>query len=224
MTKGRLNSFLVWAAPVVIALIMRAWFKTCRVTVHNDHYLPKPEEQKSRCAVASFWHYSLLFNIYYMRKHSAAVMVSASRDGDYIARLAEQFGFTTARGSRNKKGVEALRSLMRSVKNGDNCAIVADGSQGPPLIAQPGALLLASRAKVPVIPLVWSASNYFTIRSWDRTAIPKPFSTIHLFIGEPFVVPHKMDSEKTEEFRLLLETKLNTMYKEAWSLFDRESH
>ncbi len=42
-------------------------------------------------AIAAFWHYSFLYFFYHPRAYSAAVMVSSSRDGEYIARLAERF-------------------------------------------------------------------------------------------------------------------------------------
>ena len=151
-------------------------------------------------------------------------MVSASRDGEYIARLAEEFGFSTARGSRNNRGAQALKDLLKLAAAGESTAIVADGSQGPPRIAQPGAILLASRTGVPVLPVMWSASRYLAFRSWDRTAVPKPFSRVDFFYGEPLSVPADLKSEGIEEYRLILENRLNALYREAWRLHGREGH
>ena len=124
-----------------------------------------------------------------MRHYTATAMVSASRDGEYLARLAEKFGFATVRGSKNNKSVEGLKAMLRAVRKGSNAAIVADGSQGPPKIVQAGSILLAARTGVPIIPMVYAASSYFTINSWDRTIIPKPFSRIDFYYGEPLFVP-----------------------------------
>ncbi|HSL39389.1 MAG TPA: lysophospholipid acyltransferase family protein [Desulforhopalus sp.] len=223
MKEGRLNRFLLWLAPPVLAWVMRCWFFTCRVRIHDARYL-FPPDQPGRQAIASFWHYSIFFIFYFLRRYRAIAMVSASRDGDYIARLAGQFGFATARGSRNQRGTEAFREMLKGVRSGVNGAIVVDGSQGPPRIAQSGAVLLAARSGVPIIPLAWSASRYFAIRSWDRTAIPRPFSRVEIFFGEPLPVPKQLSTEHVEEYRQLLESRLNQLYHAAWRLQGREEH
>ncbi|HBG18386.1 MAG TPA: hypothetical protein DDY32_03685 [Desulfobulbaceae bacterium] len=223
MTEGTLNSLLVRVVPRLIALIMRVWFLTCRVKVHGLENWRDPNET-GQPIIASFWHYSLLFIFYYMRDQSGAALVSASRDGEYVARLAHEFNFATVRGSRNNKGVEALKGLLRVVRAGDSVALVADGSQGPARIAQSGAILLASRTGTPIQPLAWSASRYFTIRSWDRTAVPKPFSRVEYFFGEPIIVPPELKAEGIEEYRLLLENRLNELYRSAWGQYNKDGH
>lgn len=223
MTEGFLNSLLLRVAPVTLACLMRLWFATCRVRVHGEENFPNPK-LTGKPIIASFWHYSLLYLFYFVRGHRATVMVSASRDGEYIARLAGHFGFTAARGSRNHKGVEGLRTLFRAVRQGESCALVADGSQGPPRVAQSGAILLASRGGLPIVPMLWSADRYFTVRSWDRTAIPKPFSQIDFFFGEPLLVPPELSGEGIEHYRLLLEQRLNKLYATAWRSYGRDGH
>lgn len=223
MTEGALNSILVRLVPRLVAQVMRVWFLTCRVRVHGPEHFLDPKKT-GRPIIASFWHYSLVYIFYFLRKQSATVMVSASRDGEYVARLAHEFNFATARGSRNNKGVEALKGLLRVLKAQDSVALVADGSQGPPRIAQSGAILLASRTGTPIQPMAWSASRYFTIRSWDRTAVPKPFSRIDYFFGEPMIVPPELKAEGIEEYRLLLEERLNALYRNAWGQYNREGH
>ena len=223
MTEGPLNSLLLRLAPLALALLMRLWFATCRVRVHDQANFLNPK-LTGKPIIASFWHYSLLYQFYFLRGHKATVMVSASRDGEYIARLAGHFGFSAARGSRNHKGVEGLRTLFRAVRRGESCALVADGSQGPPRVAQSGAILLASRSGLPIVPMLWSAERYFIVRSWDRTAIPKPFSRIDFFFGEPLLVPAELSGEGIEAHRLLLEQRLNELYATAWRGYGRDGH
>ena len=223
MTEGPLNSLLLRLAPAALAGLMRLWFATCRVHVHDRDKFPDPM-RTGKPVIASFWHYSLVYQFYFLRGHQATVMVSASRDGEYIARLAGHFGFRAARGSRNHKGAEGLKTLFRAVREGRSCALVADGSQGPPRVAQPGAILLASRGGLPVVPMMWSADRYFTVRSWDRTAIPKPFARVDFYFGEPLHVPAQLSAEGIEEYRLLLEGRLNELYATAWGRYDRDGH
>jgi lysophospholipid acyltransferase (LPLAT)-like uncharacterized protein len=223
MTEGVLNSILLRIVPVTLALLIRLWFCTCRVRLHNVQFFLDPKTT-GQPVVASFWHYSIIYFFYFIRGYPVTAMVSASRDGEYIARLAQQFGFTPARGSRNNKGVEGLKVMLRAIRGGSNCALVADGSQGPPRIAQPGAILLASRTGSPILPMLWSAERYFTVRSWDRTVIPKPFSRIDFYYGEPIFVPSELKAEGIEEYRLLLEQRLNGLYAEAWALYNKAEH
>jgi hypothetical protein len=223
MTEGVVNSLLLRVIPVALAWLMRLWFVTCRVRLHNPQNFLDPNKT-GQPVIASFWHYSIVYFFYFVRGYKVTAMVSASRDGEYVARLARQFGFSAARGSRNNKGAEGLKALFRAIRSGDNVAIVADGSQGPPRIAQPGAILLASRTGTPVLPMVWSASRYYTVKSWDGTVIPKLFSRIDYYYGEPIFVPADLKPDGIEEYRLLLERRLNALYLSAWGQYNRVEH
>ena len=223
MRSGFVNSLLLRVVPKLLSWIMRLWFGTCRVTVHNGGVMSSIDRGETNI-VASFWHYSIIFIFYFVRNYSATAMVSSSRDGEYIARLAGELGFNTVRGSKNNKGVEALKGMLRAVRAGDNGAIVADGSQGPARVAQAGALLVAAKTGKPVVPMVWAASSYFTIKSWDKTAIPKPFSRIDLYFGESMYLPRKVSADELEQYRGLLEKNLNELYSKAWSLYGKTSH
>lgn len=223
MTEGKFNNLLLRIVPLIIVWLMRLLFSSCRVVLHNEENCFKAEE-KDKMGIASFWHYSIVYILYHMRKYSATAMVSASRDGEYIARLAEKLGFDTVRGSKNNKGVEGLKAMLRAIRKGNSAAIVADGSQGPPRILQPGAILLASRTGAPIIPMAFAVSSYFTINSWDRTIIPKPFSRIDFYYGEPIFVSAKLKPEEIEEYRLLLEERLNELYVKAWGRYDKIAH
>lgn len=223
MRSDAVNRLLLHIVPKLLFWLMRLWFGTCRVTAHNDAVLPS-ERGEGHNVLASFWHYSIIYILYYLRKYPATVMVSASRDGEYIARLAKEFGYNSVRGSKNNKGPEALKGMLRAVKAGDNGAVVADGSQGPAREAQPGALLVASKTGRPIVPMVWSASKYFTINSWDKTVVPKPFSNIDIYFGEPIYLPNKVSAEELEQYRCLLEDNLNNLYRKAWSRYGKNSH
>ena len=56
------------------------------------------------------------------------------------------------------------------------------------------------------------------MRSWDRTQIPKPFSTVALVIGEPMRVPEGAADADLEQARLELERRLRTLEERALAL------
>lgn len=223
MKRGIVQRVLVRVVSFFAAWLLRIWFATCRVTVHGADFRRMADERKN-AVIAAFWHYSLFYVFYHLRTDSAAVLVSASEDGDYIAALAENLNFTTVRGSRNRKGLRALKELINCLKRGEHIGIVADGSQGPSLVVQSGAILMASRTGCPILPLAWSSSRYLTFRSWDRTAIPLPFSHIHFYYGEPYSVPPGLGGDEIELHRNLLEERMNALYHQSWSLYETENH
>ncbi len=209
--------------PFVFVWLTRFWFFTCRIKTHGQNYRDLIDAG-GKPAVASFWHYSILFILYYMRRDSAVAMVSASKDGEYISRVARKFGYETVRGSRKKGGLQAIKALIRCMREGRNAAIVADGSQGPARVVQAGCIVLASRAGAPVLPMVWSCSRYKRFGSWDGTVLPYPFCRVDFFYGEPLDVPPKIKAEEIEKYRLILEKRLNDLYDEAWKLQGRTEH
>ncbi len=218
-----MKQVLIGIVSFLVAWFLRIWFATCRITVHGSEFRTMMDEQ-SKAVIAIFWHYSLVYVFYHLRTDSAAVLVSASDDGDYIAALAKNLNFNAVRGSRNRRGMRALKELIDCLKRGEHVGIVADGSQGPPLVVQAGAILMASRTGSPILPLTWAASHYFSFRSWDRTALPLPFSHIHFCYGEPFTVPTDLDGDDIERYRKELEIQMNDLYHQAWSLYDKEEH
>ena len=151
-------------------------------------------------------------------------MVSPSNDGDYLARLIERLGFSAVRGSSNRRGAKAAIELIRLLRSGKNCGIVADGSQGPARKAQAGPLLLAGKSGGVVLPMAYSASKYITFKTWDRLILPKPFSTIDVFYGKPFTIPEDVKAGNLEEYQPKLQNSLNALYSEAWRMQGREEH
>lgn len=211
------------AVPFVFVWLIRIWFSTCRLRVHGQEYMDQIKATKNP-AIASFWHYGVLYVLYFFRKESGVAMVSASRDGEYISRIVEKLGNETVRGSRKKGGMQAVIKLIRAVRAGKNAILVADGSQGPPRIVQAGSLILASKTGVPVLPLSWSCNRYKRFGSWDGTALPLPFSKVDFFYGEPLFVPPELQDEQLEEYRLELEKRLNVLYTKAWALQGKKEH
>jgi lysophospholipid acyltransferase (LPLAT)-like uncharacterized protein len=141
-----------------------------------------------RQPIMAFWHGRILPATFYFRRRGIVVITSENFDGEWIARIIERFGYGTARGSTSRSAGKAMRQLVRAVKQGSPVGFTLDGPRGPAQVAQPGALWLAKVTGNPVLPFHLEASSYWTMPSWDRTQIPKPFSTVGLAIGKPIAV------------------------------------
>jgi lysophospholipid acyltransferase (LPLAT)-like uncharacterized protein len=128
-------------------------------------------------------------------------MTSANFDGQWTARILEHFGNRTVAGSSSRRGMRAMLELKRLVEQGHPAAFALDGPRGPAGVAQPGAGWLAAATGNPILPFHAEASRHWTLRSWDRTQIPKPFSTVAIAIGAP-VQPGELGDHEILERRL----------------------
>ena len=208
--------------PRLYVGVTALWFGSCRLTIRGRKNLDRVLAEGA--GVVPFWHYSVFYVLYHLRNYPGVAMVSASRDGEYIARVAELLGFETVRGSANRFGVRALKGLVDHVKQGKNAGIVADGSQGPPLKVQPGAVMLAAKSGSPILPIVWAVKRYKSFNSWDHLVLPMPFSSMVLEYGNPIHVEPKLTSARIEEYRMMIEQEMTTMYHRLWQEYGRNGH
>jgi lysophospholipid acyltransferase (LPLAT)-like uncharacterized protein len=144
--------------------------------------------RSGRQPVLAFWHGRILPATLYFRNRGIVVITSENFDGEWIAGIIEQFGYGTARGSTSRGARRALLQMRRDMVAGKAVAFTIDGPRGPARVAQAGAVWLAMATGNPVVPFHLEASRHWTVRSWDRAQIPKPFTTVALAIGEPFEV------------------------------------
>jgi lysophospholipid acyltransferase (LPLAT)-like uncharacterized protein len=176
-----------------------------------------------RQPVMAFWHGRILPATYYFRRRGIVVITSENFDGEWIAGIIERFGYGTARGSTSRGGRKALLQLVRDLAGGKPAGFTLDGPRGPARIAQPGAVWLSKATGHPVLPFHLEASRYWTLDSWDRTQIPKPFSTVAIAMGEPFQVASDADEGALERARLMLEERLKMLETRALHLLSNRT-
>ena len=167
--------------------------------------------ESGRQPIMAFWHGRILPATYYFRRRGIVVITSENFDGEWIAGIIERFGYGTARGSTSRGGRKALLQLTRDMAAGKPAGFTIDGPRGPARVAQPGAVWLAKATGNQVLPFHLEASRHWTLKSWDRTQIPKPFATVALAVGEPFTVPSDADDAAIEEARRDLEQRLHAL-------------
>ncbi len=171
-----------------------------------------------RQPVMAFWHGRILPATFYFRRRGIVVITSENFDGEWIAQIIERFGYGTARGSTTRGGWKAMLQLVRDMEQGRPAGFTLDGPRGPARVAQPGAIWLARATGNPVLPFHLEASSHWTARSWDRTQIPKPFSTVALVVGEPLEVSKHAPDDQLEPARRELERRLTELENRALAL------
>jgi lysophospholipid acyltransferase (LPLAT)-like uncharacterized protein len=168
--------------------------------------------------IMGFWHGRILPATIYFKGRGIVVITSENFDGQWIAGIIERFGYRTARGSTSRGGARALVQMKHDMDAGRPTGFTLDGPRGPARVAQPGAVWLSKATGNPVLPFHLEASRHWTVNSWDRTQIPKPFSTVALVVGQPFVVPGDADDAQIEVWRRRLEQDLQTLEARALEL------
>ena len=177
-------------------------------------------EGNGKRPIMAFWHGRVLTATYYFRRRGIVVMISENFDGEWIARIIESFGFRTSRGSTSRGGPRAMLQLKREMERGYPSGFAVDGPRGPARHAQPGAIWLSKLTGNPVVPFHMEASSYWSLKSWDRTQIPRPFATVALIVGEPIHVPDEADESVLEAKRVELERSLFELERRAGALLE----
>jgi len=178
--------------------VYRAWMSTLRVR------WIVPDSTAGRLArgepvIYAIWHETLLPTPYTHRGLGLVVMVSRHRDGEIITRILERSGFAAARGSTTRGGSTALREMIAAAGGGRSLAITPDGPRGPRRRVQPGAIEIARRSGVPIVPAVIEMRPAHRFRSWDRMALPWPGARTLMLCGELLAVEEGCDTEKGSE-------------------------
>lgn len=163
-------------------------------------------------AVVTIWHNRLLFFPVmcpkWERTHTAA-LISASRDGQYIADLCKQWEVESIRGSSSRKSVQVMGDAVDCLKRGKYVAMTPDGPRGPRYSMSRGPVRMASEMGVKIIPVAINYSSYWELKSWDKFQIPKPWAKITFVLGEAISVPENLTDEEIDTWREILRKKLN---------------
>jgi lysophospholipid acyltransferase (LPLAT)-like uncharacterized protein len=217
---SRLKRFQVAAIAALGYPLINALGHTLRWRVEGLHHLVAIRAAGQQ-PVMAFWHGRILTATFYFRRRGIVVITSENFDGEWIARIIERFGYRTARGSTSRGARKAMLQLVRAMRWGSAAGFTVDGPRGPALVAQPGAVWLARTTGNPVLPFHLEASRHWSMRSWDRTQVPKPFSRVALVVGEPMPVPADAADDDLERWRVELEVRLRALERKALELVNR---
>ena len=182
------HRLIIFAAPRLAYLLVRLTMWSCRVKVIGAEHLIVGS-QHYRCIFA-LWHNRLLlapyFHSHYAHEVRFAAMVSKSRDGQLIATLVNQIKNGRAIRVAHTSRHQALKEVIRALKQQEVVVITPDGPRGPLYEVKPGLLFAATVASAKIIPMSWTASRFWQLGTWDKMMVPKPFSRVVVTVGEPF--------------------------------------
>jgi lysophospholipid acyltransferase (LPLAT)-like uncharacterized protein len=131
------------------------------------------------------WHGRTMIPLWRVKKRGFWALISLSKDGDIQARNFAALGYRIVRGSTGRRGAAATREILKAIEAGGVLAFTPDGPRGPARVAQEGAVYFARKTGRPILAVGAAAKPAWTLRSWDRYLIPKPFARAALVWGEP---------------------------------------
>lgn len=141
-------------------------------------------------------------------------MVSRHADGEMVSRLIACMGYRTVRGSSTRGGSAATRQMVVAIRKGAVAAMICDGPRGPAMQMKIGTPWIATMAGARVVPITWAGSRVWRFGSWDRFQVPKPFSRVVIVLDDP-LPPVRKETAAIEEFRVLLEQRMNELVDRA---------
>jgi lysophospholipid acyltransferase (LPLAT)-like uncharacterized protein len=148
-----------------------------------------------------FWHQCVLpCTVYYRRTH-ATILISQSFDGELITRTLELFGFHAVRGSSSRGAREGLLGLKSVLESGAPAIFTADGPRGPIYRTKMGPIKLAQMTGARIGAFHLAPEHAWTMRSWDRFLVPKPFTRIVVSWAQWTHVPADLPEAEFESKR-----------------------
>jgi lysophospholipid acyltransferase (LPLAT)-like uncharacterized protein len=192
--------------------LIRGWMRTLRFRIDDRASGRHPTDPTIQPCIYAFWHESLLFPTLFPTP--VHVLISQHADGEFIAQACHHLGIGTVRGSSRRGGSQALLEMLRLCK-GKHLAITPDGPRGPRRRVQPGVIFLASRSGLPIVPFGVGYTHAWRAGSWDRFAVPWPFSSIRCVVAPPVTVPGDLDLAGLEHYRRHVEALLLYATEEA---------
>jgi len=164
-----------------LGIFYRIWTFTIRMR-YQDGEEKKIFEHHQGPFVIMLWHNRLFlageWHLRFRKGKTCYGLISGSRDGAWLETFYGWAGIRAIRGSRNRRGAQAMRDLVKVVRQGNDVGITPDGSRGPCYEAKSGVIALAKITKSPVLLLTFKFSSAFRLSSWDRFVIPFPFSKV----------------------------------------------
>ncbi len=172
--------------------------------------------------ILSLWHAHQCLTYGVEDKEHFYALISASNDGEIIAKAAECVNIKSVRGSSKRHGTSAALSLIDKLKEGNSVGIMVDGPRGPKGKVKDGIINIAKLSGVPIIPVAWTSRNktFFKFNTWDEFRVPfGPCQTVALY-GDPIYIPEDTTKEEMSLWCEKLESEMNRLEKDLETNYD----
>lgn len=168
--------------------------------------------------IAVFWHEYLLALFYLRGRSNTAILTSQHRDADWLSEAARHMGFDTIRGSTYRGGTRAMLQFIRQ-HGSRNLGIACDGPRGPRRRLAQGPIYLSSKLQIPLVIHAVGYDRPWRMPTWDRFAVPYPYSRVRLIVGPRIQIPADVDRAGVIGYQHAVERMMRqlTVDAESWA-------
>ncbi len=209
---------LIKLIGLLASVLIRLWMSTVRLRIRMHDDRTDPDHRRCRGHfIHAFWHEDLLALTSTPYRNPVHILISLHADGELIAQVIRWLGIKSVRGSSTRGGGQALMQMLELGAR-SHLAVTPDGPRGPRRTAQRGTIFLASQLAMPIVPYGLAYSWAWRAKSWDRMAIPLPFSTLYGITGPELAIPAYLHREDQQKYAAALQTQMNlaTEQAKAW--------
>jgi lysophospholipid acyltransferase (LPLAT)-like uncharacterized protein len=196
---------LIKAAGLAAAHLGRLWMATLRFRYRHLGPDVRPQRAAPEARyIYAFWHEDCLVPPFGFASARVHVIISRHADGEMIGEVCRHLRVPVVRGSTTRGGVEAVRRILHN-RRLIHLAMTPDGPRGPRRVLQAGIIYLAARTGIPIVPCGVGYADAWRLGTWDRMAVPRPWSLVTCVSGTPVTVPAQAGKAELEMYRLRVE-------------------
>lgn len=208
-----------WIFSRLVYWLYRILLWSWKIHIHEPNSLVS-DLKKKQPLIMAHWHGDELGLLHLIQRYSLSTMTSTSKDGSLIDFVIHRLGGYTSRGSSTRGGVSALKGLVKLMKLGHPCSIAVDGPKGPLYKAKPGVFEISRLGKAKIYPVSMYCTNAWKAKkSWNQALLPKPFSHIYIYYGDPLEVVKKEQDPRDPTLANALESSIHSARQQAHNLF-----
>lgn len=185
-------------------------------TIKNVNY-PKGQ------FILSIWHSHQCMIYAVEDKENFYVLISASNDGEMIAKAIEFLNIKSVRGSSKRHGVSGALSLIEKIKEGASIGIMVDGPKGPVYKVKEGIINIAKNTGIPIVPAIWASKDktFLKFNTWDNFRIPLGFCKTIALYGEAIYIPQETTKEEIPQWCEKIEQAMHETEKDLKENYDK---
>lgn len=173
--------------------------------------------------ILSMWHAHQCMSNGIEDKSKFYILISASNDGEIIAKAIECLNLMSVRGSSKRHGTKAALELIDKLKEGNSAAIMVDGPKGPRGKVKEGIVNISKLSGVPIVPVMWASKDktFLKINSWDLFRLPFGYCRTIALYGDPIYIPAETTKEEMANWCLKIEEEMNRLEKDLEENYDK---
>ncbi len=189
---------------------------TWKVTVEEPESM-QTSLKNQEPLIFAHWHGDEVALIYLVGRYRIATITSTSKDGEMMNTVIRLLGGVTSRGSSTRGAINALKGLVRLVRDQKrNSSFAVDGPKGPLHQVKPGVFELSRLMNSPIYAVgVHCDRAWIFEKAWNKAYLPKPFAKIRMQWKGPIGPITKSIDPRSPEIAQRLEDALRQAQDEA---------